>query len=188
MGRLFVISGPSGVGKGSIVSELLESDPNLWLSISVTTRPPRQGDVDGVTYRFVDDAAFDALDKRGELLEWASVYGYRYGTPRSAVEEKLAESRDVILEIDVQGAFQIKSRMPDAVTIFIDAPGMDELRRRLEGRGTDSEEAIQKRLQTAAKEFAEKDRFDFVVMNDNLEDAVARVRAIIEDFRRSESQ
>lgn len=185
MGRLFVISGPSGAGKGSIVSALLESDPKLWLSVSVTTRPKRPGDREGITYEFVDDAAFDALEEKGEFLESATVYGHRYGTPRRAVEEMLSRGYDVILEIDVAGAKQVKERMPDCVTIFVEPPGLDELRKRLEERGTDGDEVIERRLRVAVDEIAEKDRFDHVVMNDNLGSAIAEVRAIIERTRRS---
>jgi len=187
LGRLFVIAGPSGAGKGSIVQALAEEDPRLWVATSVTTRPPRPGDADGVTYFFVDDATFDAMAQKGALLEWATVYGYKYGTPREKVEAKLAESRDVILEIDVQGAMQVKKRMPQAVTIFIEPPSIDELRRRLGRRGTDDDVTIEKRLGIAKEEISKKDRFDFVVMNDNLEAAIAEVRAIIDQARRNQS-
>jgi guanylate kinase len=185
LGRLFVISGPSGVGKGSIVSALTETDPRLWLSTSVTTRPQRQGDVEGLSYDFVDQAEFDAMRERGDLLEWARVYGHFYGTPRRAVEEKLAEGFDVILEIDVNGAMQVKERMKEAVTIFVEPPDLAELERRLVERGTDTEDEIRRRLRVASDELAEKDRFDHVVMNDNLESAIAEIRSIIEETRRS---
>lgn len=188
MGRLFVISGPSGVGKGSVVSALLEADPRLWLSVSVTTRPRRPGDAEGVGYYFVDDAEFAVMQAGDDLLESATVYGYRYGTPRRPVEEKLAEGYDVILEIDVKGAMQVKERVPTAVTVFLEPPSLEELRRRLAGRGTESQEAIERRLEVAAEELAEKDRFDHVVMNDNLKSAIADVGAIVERARRSSAR
>jgi guanylate kinase len=183
-GRLIVIAGPSGVGKGSIVARLLAHDPDgLALSVSATTRAPRAGEVDGVHYRFVSDPAFDRMIADGELLEWAEVVGHRSGTPRRPVEERLAGGRDVVLEIDVQGARQVRDLVPDAVLIFVAPPTLEELERRLRERGTESEERIALRLSTAAAELQERDRFDHVVVNDDLEAASSQVAAIIEASR-----
>lgn len=179
-GALFVIAGPSGVGKGSIVRELVARDPALSLSVSVTTRPPRPGEVDGVDYFFVDEDAFDRMVEAGELLEWAEIVGHRSGTPRGFVEDRLAEGRDVILEIDVVGASQVRERVPGSVLIFIEPPSLEELERRLRGRGTETDEAIRMRLETAAWELEQRSWFDHVVVNDDLERATEQVAAIIE--------
>lgn len=183
-GTLIVIAGPSGVGKGSIVAQLLARDPDrLALSVSATTRAPRPGEVEGVHYRFVSDEAFDAMIERGELLEWAEVVGHRSGTPRRAVEELLASGHDVVLEIDVQGARQVRALVPDAVLIFVAPPSLRELERRLRDRGTESEERIALRLATASAELDERDRFDHVVVNDDLQTASSQVAAIIDASR-----
>jgi guanylate kinase len=183
-GRLFVLAGPSGVGKGSIVRRLVARDPEgLSLSVSVTTRPPRPGEVDGVDYFFVDDDAFDRMIEAGELLEWAEIVGHRSGTPRGFVEDRLAEGRDVILEIDVVGASQIREQIHGSVLIFIEPPSMEELERRLRGRGTETEERIRLRLEKAAWEMEQRDWFDHVVVNDDLERASAQVAAIIDASR-----
>ena len=131
--RLFVISGPSGAGKGTLLSRVRESRPDLGLTVSATTRSPRPGDVDGVTYHFLDDSDFVARVERGEFLEWADVHGHKYGTLRSEVDRRIADGKSVILEIDVQGAFNVRKVYPDAVLIFIEPPSMDELERRLRG-------------------------------------------------------
>jgi guanylate kinase len=182
-GTLFVLAGPSGVGKGSVVRELVAKDPSLSLSVSVTTRPPRPGEVDGVDYFFVDEDAFDRMVGAGELLEWAEIVGHRSGTPKGFVEDRLGEGRDVILEIDVVGASQVRERVPDSVLIFLEPPSLEELERRLRGRGTETEEAIRLRLQTAAWELEQRSWFDHVVVNDDLERAAGRVAAIIETSR-----
>jgi guanylate kinase len=183
-GKLFVLAGPSGVGKGSIVRELVARDPEgLSLSVSVTTRAPRPGEVDGVDYFFIDDDAFDRMIRAGELLEWAEIVGHRSGTPRGFVEDRLAAGRDVVLEIDVVGASQIRERVPGSVLVFIDPPSMEELERRLRGRGTETEERIRLRLETAAWEIEQRDWFDHLVVNDELERASAQVAAIIEASR-----
>jgi len=183
-GKLFVLAGPSGVGKGSIVRELVARDPEgLSLSVSVTTRAPRPGEVDGVDYFFIDDDAFDRMIRAGELLEWAEIVGHRSGTPRGFVDDRLAAGRDVILEIDVVGASQIRERVPGSVLVFIEPPSMEELERRLRGRGTETEERIRLRLETAAWELEQRDWFDHVVVNDDLERASAQVAAIIEASR-----
>lgn len=159
---------------------LLERLPTLELSVSVTTRAPRPGERDGVDYRFVSDAAFDDLVERGALLEWAEVVGHRSGTPADPVEAALAAGRDVLLEIDVQGAGWVRRRMPEAVLVFLAPPSLEELERRLRARGTESEEALARRIATARDELRERDRFDHVVVNDDLDRAVAEVAAILE--------
>jgi guanylate kinase len=183
-GRLFVLAGPSAVGKGSIVRELVARDPEgLSLSVSVTTRAPRPGEVDGVDYFFVDDDAFDRMIRAGELLEWAEIVGHRSGTPRGFVEDRMAAGRDVILEIDVVGASQIRERVPGSVLVFVEPPSMEELERRLRGRGTETEDRIRVRLETAAWEIEQRDWFDHVVVNDELERASSQVAAIIDASR-----
>lgn len=183
-GKLFVLAGPSGVGKGSIVRELVAHDPEgLSLSVSVTTRSPRPGEIDGVDYFFLDGDAFDRMIQAGELLEWAEIVGHRSGTPRGFVEDRLAAGRDVVLEIDVVGASQIRAQVPGSVLIFIEPPSMEELERRLRGRGTETEERIRVRLDTASWEMDQRDWFDHVVVNDELARASDQVAAIIEASR-----
>jgi guanylate kinase len=183
-GKLFVLAGPSGVGKGTIVRELVSRDPEgLSLSVSVTTRAPRPGEIDGVDYFFVDDDAFDRMIRAGELLEWAEIVGHRSGTPRGFVEDRLAAGRDVVLEIDVVGASQIRDRVPGSVLIFVDPPSMEELERRLRGRGTETEERIRLRLETAEWELQQREWFDHVIVNDDVERASSQVAAIIDASR-----
>jgi guanylate kinase len=183
-GKLFVLAGPSGVGKGTIVRDLVSRDPEgLSLSVSVTTRAPRPGEVDGVDYFFVDDDAFDRMIRAGELLEWAEIVGHRSGTPKGFVEDRLAAGRDVVLEIDVVGASQIRDRVPGSVLIFVDPPSMEELERRLRGRGTETEERIRLRLETAEWEVQQREWFDHVIVNDDLERASSQVAAIIDASR-----
>jgi len=153
--------------------------------VSVTTRAPRPAEVDGVDYFFVDGDAFDRMIRAGELLEWAEIVGHRSGTPRGFVEDRLAEGRDVILEIDVVGARQVRERVPGSVLIFVEPPSMDELERRLRGRATETEERIRLRLETADWELGQKDWFDHVVINDDLERASGEVAAIIDASRSS---
>jgi guanylate kinase len=178
-----VVSGPSGVGKGTVVKRLLERHPELLASVSVTTRAPRHGERDGVDYRFVSDERFDEMVDRGELLEWAHVVGHRSGTPGEPVERALAEGRDVVLEIDVQGARQVRERVPDAVLIFLAPPSMEELERRLRSRGTEDEERLALRLATAREEMGERPRFDHVIVNDRVEEATSQVEAILQASR-----
>jgi len=176
------------VGKGSIVRELVSRDPEgLSLSVSVTTRAPRPGEVDGVDYFFVDDDAFDRMIRAGELLEWAEVVGHRSGTPKGFVDDRLAAGRDVILEIDVVGASQIRDRVPGSVLIFVEPPSMEELERRLRGRGSETEDRIRLRLETAEWEREQKDWFEHTVVNDELDRASSQVAAII-DASRSPSE
>jgi guanylate kinase len=189
-GRLIVIAGPSGVGKGSVVRRLLDRDRTegsgkgrLAYSISVKTRDPRANERDGREYYFISEGAFDEMLRDDELLEWAPFVDHRSGTPRAFVEESLAAGQDAILEIDVKGAEQVRNEVPDAVLIFLAPPSMDELERRLRGRGTEDDERIARRLETAAWEMTQRSWFDQVVVNDDLERAAAEVAAIIEASR-----
>jgi guanylate kinase len=167
--RLTVLAGPTAVGKGTIAAEVRRRYPEVWLSVSATTRAPRPGEVDGVHYRFVDDAEFDRLVERGELLEWAVVHGSaRYGTPRGPVERALAEGQPALLEIDLQGARQVRRSMPDALFVFLRPPSWEELVRRLVGRGTETEEQRGRRLATARSEMAAELEFDVAVVNDDV--------------------
>jgi guanylate kinase len=164
--RLTVLAGPTAVGKGSVAADIRERHPDIWISVSATTRAPRPGEIDGVHYRFVDDAQFDAMIAAGELLEWAVVHGRaRYGTPREPVERALAEGRMALLEIDLQGARQVRESMPDALFVFLQPPSWDELVRRLVGRGTESDEERERRLETAHDEMAAIREFDEIVTN-----------------------
>jgi guanylate kinase len=179
-----VIAGPSGVGKGSVVRRLLSWDPEgLVLSVSATTRPPREGEVDGRDYRFVSPQEFRAMVERGELLEWAEVFGHLYGTPASFVDEQRRAGHDVLLEIDVQGAGQVRLVAPDAVLVLLEPPSLEELGRRLKGRGTELDATIAERLSKAEWELSQGERFDHVVVNDDLERASSQVAAIIEASR-----
>lgn len=179
-GRLFVVSGPSGVGKGTVVRALQRRRPALAVSVSATTRPPRPGEVDGTHYRFVTDAEFDALVAEGAFLEWAQVFGHRYGTLLADVDRLRAAGTDVVLEIDVQGAAIVRDRVQDAVLVFLEPPSEEELRRRLAERGTETGEALERRLAAARREMAGSTGFDHVVVNDDLDRAVGEVLAIIE--------
>jgi len=177
--RLYVISAPSGGGKTSLVNALLERDPRVALSISHTTRAPRPGEQDGVHYFFVDDAAFESLVRDQAFLEHARVFDHRYGTGRESVERQLADGCDVLLDIDWQGARQIRSSFPAARTIFILPPSLEELRRRLVGRGQDSEAVIERRMQAARAEISHAGEFDFLIVNDDFERALADLHAVI---------
>jgi guanylate kinase len=176
-GRLIVLAGPSGVGKSSIVAGLRAALPELHFSVSATTRAPRAGEVDGRDYRFVGPAGFDALIARGELLEWAEIHGglQRSGTPRAPVEEALAAGRPVLVEVDLQGARAVKAAMPESVTVFVAPPTLDELARRLRGRGTETEAQFARRLQTAQEEMGSRHEFDVVVVNDDVQAVVRRL-------------
>lgn len=177
-GKLFILSGPSGTGKGTICKELL-AETDLELSVSMTTRKPRTGETEGVSYYFVSkDDFLRKIDQNG-LLEYAEVYGNYYGTPKQPVIDKLSAGTDVILEIDTQGALKVKENYPDGVCIFILPPSMAELRKRLTGRGTETEEAIELRLSETLKELSYIDKYDYCVVNGQLDEAVARVKAIV---------
>ena len=178
-GKLFVLSGPSGAGKGTICKRLLEETDKLDLSVSMTTRKPRVGETEGVSYFFTEKEVFQEHIKKGNLLEYAEVYGNYYGTPKTPVLDKLSRGIDVILEIDMQGALKVKESYPDGVFIFILPPSMTELRKRLTGRGTETAEAIELRLGEALKELSYIDKYDYCVVNGVLEEAVARVKAIV---------
>jgi guanylate kinase len=175
-----VIVGPSGVGKGTVVRKLLERDPSIWLSVSVTTRAPRPGEVDGVDYRFVDRDEFLAIRDAGGFLEWFDVFGELKGTPRAPVEEHLAAGQDVLLEIDVQGALAVREAFPDAaLLVFVRPPSREEQRRRLVERGVDDPAEIERRLAGAAAEEAYAGEFDAVVVNDDVDTAVDEVAGIL---------
>lgn len=183
-GRLIVVAGPSGVGKGSVVKELLSRDPEgLAISVSTTTRPPRPTEVDGRDYLFVSQDGFRRGVEAGELLEWAEVFGHLYGTPSEAVETHLAGGRDVVVEVDVQGAAQIRAADAGAVLILLTPPSMEDLAARLRGRGTESEERIAERLAAAERELQQGAWFDHVVINDDLQRATDEVAAIIKQSR-----
>jgi guanylate kinase len=169
-GRLVVLAGPSGVGKSSIVAELRSPLPELFFSVSATTREPRRGEVDGRDYHFVGPAGFDELIERGALLEWADIHGglQRSGTPREPVERALADGRPVLVEVDLNGARAIRGTVPEAVTVFVEPPSVAELERRLRGRGTESEEQYRRRLRTATEELAARDEFDVALVNDDV--------------------
>lgn len=177
-GRLFILSGPSGVGKGTVRARLFEKIPGLVYSISCTTRSPREGEIDGVHYRFIDDAAFDSFVREGRFLEWARVHENRYGTLRADVENQLSEGRSVVLEIDVQGALQVKRKMPESVMIFIMPPSLRELEERLSGRGTEETEMVRIRLRNAESELALSGQYDYAVVNDQVERAANELAEI----------
>ena len=180
-GKLFVISGPSGAGKGTIVNAVMDqADPSgTALSISMTTKEPRPGEEDGVNYFFVTKEEFRRQIEAGGFLEYAEVYDHYYGTPKSKVVEKLNQGRDVILEIDIQGALNVKKAFPEGVLIFILPPSMEVLRNRLTGRGTDAPEVIERRLSKTRGELTFIDRYDYGVVNGDLEEAVETVQAIM---------
>ncbi len=180
-GKVLILSGPSGVGKGTVVNKLLETSDNVTLSISATTRKPRENEIDGVHYFYISREDFEEKIKNNELLEYNLYNGNYYGTLKSYVESLQAEGKHVILEIDVNGGRQIKQRTPDAITVFMTAPSDEEVERRLRSRGTETEEVILKRLEIAKKEKkqAEDDNYDFFVCNDTVESAVQRLLDIL---------
>lgn len=179
-GILFVISGPSGTGKGTICEELLKTE-DIFLSVSATTRGIRKGEIDGVTYNYMYREEFEALIESGEMLEYAMYNGNYYGTPKRNVEKMLAEGRNVLLEIEPQGALSVKGQFPEAVLIFIIPPSMKELRRRLEERGREDEEQIRERMRAAAWEFEQAPKYSYIVVNDDLQRCAEEVSGIIRD-------
>ncbi len=174
-----MITGPSGVGKGTLIRALLDRIPGLALAVSATTRAPRPGEVDGSAYHFLTPEEFDERIAAGDFLEWAQYAGHRYGTLRSELEQRVAAGVPVVLEIEVQGARQVRAVMPEAVLVFVAPPSPEALRRRLEVRGTDAPEQISRRLQTADRELAAAREFLHVVVNDRLEEAVEQLVAIV---------
>jgi guanylate kinase len=178
-GLLFIVSAPSGTGKTTLVEKLVEQVPRLCMSRSYTSRPARPGETDGVDYNFVTRHRFEAMLAAGEFLEWADVFGNFYGTSAPETERLLAAGKDVVLVIDVQGARQVRSRGIETVSIFVLPPSADILEQRLRGRSKDSEEQIQRRLAVARREIGEYNRYEYVVINDEVESAVERLRAII---------
>jgi len=178
--RLTVLSGPSGVGKSTVVAELNRTCPKIWISVSVTTRPPRPGEVDGREYHFVDDKEFDRLVASGALLEWARFAGNRYGTPREPLNERLEAGVSCLLEIDLAGARQVKRVVPDARLVFLAPPSWDELVRRLIGRGTEPAEVLERRLTAAREELAAADEFEVTLVNTSVKDVCRQLVALME--------
>lgn len=187
-GRLFVITGPSGVGKGTLIGRLLEEVPELELSVSATTRGPRDSERDGVHYHFMDEDEFDRRVAAGDFIEHAGYASHRYGTLRSEVEPRLQDGRSVVLEIELQGARQIRGTVPDAVQVFIAPPSPEDLRRRLEGRGTDSPEQISRRLEVAAEELGARGEFGYVVENDDVERASGELAELVRSHLDGDAQ
>ncbi len=183
-GTLYIISAPSGTGKSTIVSELLRSDPNIYFSISATTRQPREGETDGVDYYFIKREEFLKLVDSGGMLEHAEFCGNLYGTPRKAVYDKLDEGHDVILEIETVGAMSVKAVCPEAVSIFILPPSLSELRNRLTARATDSDETISRRIAEARPEIEKSRGYDFIIVNDSLEAAVEQAKTVMKAAKR----
>ncbi len=180
IGRLIVITGPSGVGKGTLVKQLLAHHKELWLSVSATTRLPRHGEIDGEHYYFLDGKSFYELVNNGGFLEWAEFAGNCYGTPRKQVEERLHSARSVLLEIELEGARQVRKTFPEALQIFLAPPSFEELEQRIRGRATDSEEAISRRLRRAKEELQAQNEFNAVVINDDIEEALIQLEQIID--------
>jgi guanylate kinase len=183
--RLVVLAGPTAVGKGTVAASVRAHHPEVWISLSVTTRPTRPGEVDGVHYWFVGDAEFDRLVAEGELLEWAVVHrAARYGTPRRPVEQALAAGRPALLEIDLQGARQVRDSMPEALFVFLKPPSWEELVRRLTGRGTESAEDQARRLETAQQELAAEAEFDVTIVNHEVHAAAEELVALMTAHQR----
>lgn len=178
-GQLIVLSGPSGVGKSTVISELLSERSGIYFSVSYTTRPPRVGEEDGVNYNFIDRAQFEGMIERGELLEYAQYVSNYYGTSLKAIQDRLDAGIDVLLDIEVQGAAKVRARCPEAVFIFIIPPSFEELSRRLRGRNTDGEAVVAGRLAKAREEYREIPSYDYLVVNDKVSAAAAEIIAIL---------
>lgn len=179
-GSLIIISGTTCAGKGTVIKKLLERNKNMVLSLSYTSRPIRKGEVDGIDYKFISHEEFERKIKNEDFLEYAKVrYGEYFGTPKENIENLLEAGKDVILEIDVQGAKQIKKKLPETILIFIMAPSMEEIKRRIKARGAETAEQIVDRFQTAYREINEVNKYNYVVVNDNLEEAIQKVEAIL---------
>jgi len=179
-GTLFVLSGPSGVGKGTVLEHLFADYDGINYSVSMTTRDPRPGEVEGEDYFFVGRSKFEKMIDNDELIEYACVHGNYYGTPRHYVEKTLHRGQDIILEIDIQGANQVRELFPEAVFIFLQPPSLQALDKRLQKRGSESPEAREIRLENARKEMAEVDKYDYVILNDKLDKAVEKLKNVIE--------
>jgi guanylate kinase len=178
--RLVVLAGPTAVGKGTVAAYIRRTFPDVWLSVSMTTRKPRPREVDGKHYHFVDDEQFERMREAGEFLEWAVVHGRaKYGTPRGPVDKALSEGRQALLEIDLQGARQVRQQIPEALFVFLAPPSWEELVRRLVGRGTESEEERSLRLATARRELASQEEFDVTIVNDNVQRASEELVSLI---------
>ena len=177
-GLLIVVSGPSGTGKGTVCNKLLQETPELAYSISATTRQPRAGEQDGVNYYFLTKEKFETLIAEGGFLEYANVYGNYYGTPLAKLQERRAQGEDILLEIDTQGALNVMRRCPDGVFIFLLPPSIEELERRIRGRGSETEESLARRLGSARKEIAIGRRYKYVVVNDDVDQAVSLIKSI----------
>lgn len=177
--KLFVVSGSSGVGKGTVLKGFLSRNPDFMLSVSCTTRAPRSGEVDGVNYFFMTKDDFKNCIDNDKFLEWAEFAGNFYGTKKKFINQCLAQGKDIILEIDTQGALQVKKQMPEAVLIFICPPSLEDLEKRLRGRHTEEEEAIQKRLEAVKEELARAENFDYKIVNDDLDKAISELERII---------
>ena len=183
-GLMFILSSPSGAGKTTISRMLLAADPSIKLSVSVTTRPPRPGEIDGVHYFFLDDAAFDRMVEKDDFYEWAHVFGHRYGTPKGHIRNALKEGQDFLFDIDWQGTQQLYQKdQQDVVRVFILPPSIAELERRLRSRATDSEEVVQARMERARAEISHWDAYDYVVINEDVNDCFAKVREILDAER-----
>lgn len=178
-GNLIILSGPSGVGKGTVLSALMKDYDDIHYSVSATTRKPRVGEKNGDDYYFMSEDKFESLVEKDEFLEWAEVHNNYYGTPKKYVEENLDQGEDVILEIDIQGAQQIKDKYPDGVFIFLLPPSLEELKARIHHRGTETEEAIKTRMKNAEKEMNKVENYDYAVINEQIEEAINKLKAII---------
>ena len=187
-GALVVVSAPSGAGKSTVLHHLMEERKTLRFSVSATTRSPRTGEVDGVDYYFVTREAFQKMVDDNAFLEHAEYVGNCYGTPKAPVDQLLSQGYDVYLDIDVQGAMQVKRQRPDALLIFLAPPSFEELERRLVGRGTDDHGVIQKRLSEARREYAQREKFDYTVLNDTVDRAAAEISQLIDTYRASHQQ
>jgi len=179
-GRLFIVSGPSGTGKGTVLAQAMKTNPSLRMSVSATTRSPREGEVDGVHYHFVSRECFEEKIRHNEMLEYTEYCGNYYGTPKDFVDQLRSEGYDVILEIEPCGAEQVRKRCSDCISIFILPPSVEELKKRLEGRGTEQPEVIAARVAQAEREIASADRYDYRIVNDVLNDAVNEINKIFE--------
>ncbi len=182
-GRLYILSGPAGVGKGTVLRRVFEKLDNIVYSVSCTTRAPRPGERDGVNYIFMDEPSFKKMVGEGRFIEWANVHGHFYGTRKDIVEETLRQGKDVLLEIDVQGASQVKGKMPEAVMIFIQPPSFEELVRRLQKRGTEGPEELKLRISNAKTEMSHADEYEYMIINDKIEKAADDFIKIVKKYR-----